>query len=63
MKLFVMAVALTGVISVTALAGNIPTGDFVPPPPPPAPTSNSSNTPLNTVVVNLILTITTLIGR
>lgn len=35
MKRFVMAVALTGMFSVTTLAGNIPTGDFVQQPPPP----------------------------
>lgn len=58
MKRFVMAVALTGVFSLTTLAGNVPTNDFVAPPSPPASTSST-----NTVVVNLILTITTLIGR
>ena len=35
MKRFLIAVALTGVISANTLAGNVPTGDFVPPPPSP----------------------------
>lgn len=62
MKRFAMAVALTGIISATALAGNVPTGDFVSSPPPP-PTASTSSTLVDKVVVNLILTITTLIGR
>jgi hypothetical protein len=35
MKRFVMAVALACALSVTALAGIVPTSDYVPPPPPP----------------------------
>ena len=46
MKRFLMAVAFTGIVSVTTLAGNIPTGDFVQPPPPP---------PLLTTVVLTVL--------
>lgn len=70
MRRFVMAVALTGVICVAALAGNIPTGDFVSPPPPPGnvPTGDfvsqpTTSTLVDTIVVDLVLTITTLIGR
>ena len=37
MKRFLLAVVLTGLVSVSTLAGNIPTGDAVPPPPPPPP--------------------------
>lgn len=37
MKRLVLAVVLTGLVSVSTLAGNIPTGDVVPPPPPPPP--------------------------
>ena len=49
MKRFLMAVALTGIVSVTTLAGNIPTSDFVQPPPPP---------PLLTSVVLTVLSLT-----
>ena len=35
MKRLLMAVALTGIVAFTTLAGNIPTHDYVPPPPPP----------------------------
>jgi hypothetical protein len=41
MKRFVMAVALACALSVTALAGIVPTSDYVPPPPPPPPESNA----------------------
>lgn len=61
MKRFVMAVVLTGVISLTAQAGNVPTNAIVSPVPPPPPATASPV--VNTIVVNLILTITTLIGR
>ena len=80
MKRFLMAVALTGVVSLTALAGNVPTSDYVSPGNVPtgdfvaapgnvptndvvAPPASASNTLVNTVVVNLVLTITNLIGR
>ena len=49
MKRFVMAVVLTGIVSVTTLAGNIPTSDFVQPPPPP---------PLLTTVVLAVMSLT-----
>jgi hypothetical protein len=35
MKRFVMALALVCVLSSASVAGEIPTGDYVPPPPPP----------------------------
>lgn len=64
MKRFVMAVALTGVFSLTTLAGNVPTNDFAPPPPAPrAMAPNPSITPVDKIVSNLILTITALLGR
>ncbi|MGI8734702.1 MAG: hypothetical protein ACR2LM_15520 [Pyrinomonadaceae bacterium] len=36
MKRFAMAIALACVFVTNTLAGDIPSGDFVPPPPPPA---------------------------
>jgi hypothetical protein len=59
MKRFVMAIALTGLMSVTVLAGDIPiNGAPAPAPAPPAPTTSS------TLLTNVVLTIiTTLIGR
>lgn len=33
---FVMATAMTGLIALSASAGEIPSTDYVPPPPPPA---------------------------
>jgi hypothetical protein len=63
MKRFVMAVALTGLISVTAVAGEIPTNDFVPPPPPTSSQSTTSNTGLSVTLANVVLTIITLIER
>ena len=68
MKSVVLAVALTGVMSVTALAGHIPTSDAVAPgniptndvvAPPPSATSTSSTVTL----ANVVLTIITLINR
>jgi len=58
MKRFAIAAALTGLISVTTLAGNIPTGDFVPPPPPPSQSATTS-----TALANVVFTIITLIAR
>jgi len=58
MKRFVMATALTVLISVTTLAGNIPTGDFVQPPPP-APQSATTST----AIANVVFTIITLIAH
>jgi hypothetical protein len=57
MKRFVLAIALTGLVSVTVMAGEIPTnGAPTPPPPPPSTTSS-------TLLTNMVLTIITLIGR
>lgn len=51
MKRFVLAIALTGLMSMTVLAGDIPTNG-APAPAPPAPTTTSS-----TVLVTVILTV------
>ena len=57
MKRFVLAIALTGLMSVTVLAGDIPING-APAPAPPASTTSS------TLLTNVVLTIiTTLIGR
>lgn len=55
MKRFVLAIALTGLMSMTVLAGNIPTNDVAAPQPPPTTTS--------TTLANVMLTIITLMGR
>jgi hypothetical protein len=57
MKRFVLAVALTGLLSVTVLAGDIPING-APAPAPPVPTTSSSAT-----LANVVLMIITLIGR
>ena len=54
MKCIVMAVVLTGLVSVSTLAGNIPTGDAVPPPPPPPPASATSSILLTNVVLTVM---------
>ena len=51
MKRFVLAIALTGLMSMTVLAGDIPTNG-APAPAQPAPTTTSS-----TVLVTVILTV------
>jgi len=51
MKRFVLVIALTGLMSVTTLAGEIPING-APAPAPPAPTTTSS-----TVLVTVILTV------
>jgi len=56
MKRFVLAVALTGLMSVTVLAGEIPTNGAAAPTPPPTTTSS-------TLLTNVVLTIINLIGR
>ena len=62
MKRFVLAVALTGLISAPVLAGNIPTNGAVDTPPPPTTTAQSATS--STLLTNVVLTIiTTLIGR
>jgi hypothetical protein len=42
MKRLVLAMALTTILTVPALAGDIPTVDFTPPPPPPEQKSSST---------------------
>lgn len=54
MKSVVLAVVLTGLLSVTALAGNIPTNDVVAPPPPPSATTTTSSGTLADVVLTII---------
>ena len=57
MKRFVLAIALTGLMSVTALAGEIPING-APAPAPPAPTTTSSTASTSsTVFVTVILTV------
>lgn len=57
MKRFVLAIALTGLMSMTVLAGEVPING-APAPAPPAPTTTSSPT-----LANVVLMIITLIGR
>ena len=56
MKRFVLAIALSGLLSVTVLAGDIPINGVAAPTPPPT-------TTLSTLLTNVVLTIFTLIGR
>lgn len=55
MKRFVLAIALTGLMSMTVLAGEVPINGA--PAIPPAPTTSS------TLLTNVVLMIFTLIGR
>ena len=57
MKRFVLAIALTVLMSMTVLAGEVPING-APAPAPPAPTTTSSAT-----LANVVLMIITLIGR
>jgi len=57
MKRFVLAIALTGLMYMTVLAGEVPING-APAPAPPAPTTTSSAT-----LANVVLMIITLIGR
>ena len=57
MKRFVLAIALTGLLSVTALAGEIPINGATAPPPPPATTSSTTSTSSSTLLVTVILTV------
>lgn len=57
MKRFVLALALTGLMSVTALAGEIPTNGVAAPPPPPTTTSSTTSTSSSTLLVTVILTV------
>ncbi|HXQ74313.1 MAG TPA: hypothetical protein VN844_27660 [Pyrinomonadaceae bacterium] len=57
MKRFVLAIALTGLMSMTVLAGDIPTNG-APAPAPPAPTTTSSTASTSsTLLVTVILTV------
>jgi hypothetical protein len=57
MKRFVLVIALTGLMSVTTLAGEIPTNG-APAPAPPAPTTTSSTASTSsTLLVTVILTV------
>jgi len=57
MKRFVLVIALTGLMSVTALAGEIPING-APAPAPPAPTTTSSTASTSsTLLVTVILTV------
>ena len=60
MKRFVLAVALTGLMSVTVLAGDIPING-APAPATPPPTAQSATT--STALANVVLVIFTLISR
>ena len=57
MKRFVLAIALTGLMSMTVLAGEVPING-APAPAPPASTTTSSAT-----LANVVFMIITLIGR
>lgn len=73
MKPVVLAIALTGLLSVTALAGNIPTSDVAAPgniptndvvaPPPPPSSQATASTSSSVTLANFVLTIVTLINR
>lgn len=63
MKRFVLAIALTGLVSVPVLAGNIPTNGVVDTPPPPTTTATAQPTTSSTLLTNVVLIIITLIGR
>jgi len=57
MKRFVLAIALTGLVCMTVLAGDIPTNG-APVPAPPAPTTTSSTASTSsTLLVTVILTV------
>ena len=55
MKRFVLAIALTGLMSVTVLAGEIPINGAAAPPPPPTTSSTASTS--STLLVTVILTV------
>ena len=61
MKRFVLAIALTGLVSVTVLAGEVPTNGAPATPPPPTTTAQSAT--VSTALANVVLTIFMLIGR
>jgi hypothetical protein len=55
MKRFVLAIALTGLMSVTVLAGDVPINGAPAAPPPPTTSSTASTS--STVLVTVILTV------
>ena len=55
MKRFVLAFALTGLMSMTVLAGDVPTNGATAPPPPPTTSSTASTS--STVLVTVVLTL------
>jgi hypothetical protein len=76
MKRFVLAIALTGLISMTVLAGEVPINGVAATPPPASTTVLAGEVPTNgvgatppptttssTLLTNVVLTIITLIGR
>jgi len=62
MKRVVLAVALTGLMSVTVLAGDIPING-APAPAPPAPTTTAQSATVSMALTNVVLMVFTLIGR
>ena len=61
MKRFVLAIALTGLLSVTVLAGEVPTNGAPATPPPPTTTAQSAT--VSATLANVVLMVFTLIGR
>jgi hypothetical protein len=57
MKRFVLAMALTGLLSMPVLAGDIPINGAPAPAPPPATTSSTTSTSSSTLLVTVILTV------
>ena len=57
MKRFVLAVALTGLMSMTVLAGNVPINGAAAPEPTPTTTSSTTSTSSSTLLVTVILTV------
>ena len=58
MKRFVLAIALAGAMSMTVLAGEVPTNGATAPPPPPTTSSTSTtSTSSSTLLVTVILTV------
>ena len=57
MKRFVLAIALTGLMSTTVLAGDIPTNDSPSPTPPPTTAQSSTTSTSSTSLLTVILTV------
>jgi hypothetical protein len=57
MKRFVLAIALTGLLSMPVLAGDIPINGAPAPAPPPATTLSTTSTSSSTLLVTVILTV------